>query len=176
MKHPNTAVRGVPAGRQRDWIPVTTLAVPTVWLSTTDGIVCLDLVAIELAVNNLRRDWTLTAYEAAFAADFMFQRGVQYSVIANRIGVSGETLRRWFPTDDTPLNEALTRVRTRHEAQRLTAVSGNRRRARCGTYGGAQRHKKRKEPLCGPCREAKRAADRHYREHGTYIGAPELAA
>ncbi|WP_406200049.1 hypothetical protein OG331_25015 [Streptomyces sp. NBC_01017] len=176
MKHPTTAVRGVPVGRHRDWMPVTTLAVPTVWLATADGIVCLDLVAVELAVNNLRRGWTLTSHEAAFAADFMFQRGVQYSVIAHRIGVSGDTLRRWFPTDDTPLNDALTRIRSRHEAQRLAAANPNRRRARCGTYAGAQRHKKRKEPMCGPCREAKRAADRHYREHGTYVGAPEIAA
>ncbi len=176
MKHPGTAVRGVPVGRHRGWIPVTTLSVPTVWMATAEGIVCLDLVAIELAVNNLRRAWTLTSHEAAYAADFMFQRGVQYSVIANRIGVSGDTLRRWFPTDDTPLNEALTRIRTRREAQQSAAARSSRPRARCGTYQGAQRHQRHKEPMCEPCREAKRAADRHYRQHGTYVGAPEIAA
>jgi len=27
----------------------------------------------------------------------------------------------------------------------------------CGTYSGAQRHMRRKEPLCDPCREARNA-------------------
>jgi hypothetical protein len=145
-------------------------------MATADGLVCLDLVAVELAANDLRQGWTLTSHEAAYAADFMFQRGVQYSVIAHRIGVSGDTLRKWFPTDDTPLNEALTRIRARSEAQKLAAGGTKRPRARCGTYQGAQRHQRRQEPMCEPCREAKRAADRHYRQHGTYVGAPEVAA
>ncbi|MGW4728899.1 hypothetical protein ACWEQC_06910 [Streptomyces shenzhenensis] len=176
MKHPGTAVRGVPVGRQRDWMPVTTRAVPTVWLATVDGLVCLDLVAIELAVNGHRQGWTLTSHEAAYAADLMFQRGVQHSVIAKRVGVSGTTIRRWFPTDDTPLNEAVARIRPRPSAEELAAARGERPVPRCGTYAGAQRHRRRREPLCEPCREAKRVADAYYREHGTYVGAPESAA
>jgi hypothetical protein len=174
MKHPATAVQGVPVGRHRGWIPVTTLSVPTVWMATAGGLVCLDLVAVELAVNNLRRGWTLTSHEAAYAADLMFRRGMQPGLIANRIGVSGATLRRWFPTDATPLPEALARIRPRTEAAQLGHMS--RPQARCGTYRGAQRHQRRQEPMCEPCREAKRVADRHYRQHGTYVGAPEVAA
>lgn len=165
---------GVPVGRQRDWIPVTTLAVPTVWLATADGLICLDLVAVELAVNGRRQ--SLTPYESAFAADFMFQRGVTRTTIAKRLWLSGSMLGKWFPTDDTPLHEALTRVQTRAEALKAAyEATGSRSRARCGTYVGAQKHQQAKEPVCEPCREAKRAADRHYREHGTYIGAPEVA-
>ncbi|MFD5266718.1 hypothetical protein [Streptomyces sp. NPDC058335] len=165
----------MPVGRQRDWIPVTTLAVPTVWMATASGIVSLDLVAVELAVNGRRKGWTLTPYEAAYAADLLLQRGVDYSVIALRVGASGTTLRKWFPTDDTPLSDALTRIRTRSEAAEAGAAT-NPRRAKCGTYRGNQRHRKRGEPQCEPCLEARRAAERHYRQHGTYVGAPEVAA
>ena len=66
----DTVVPGVHAGRSREWISVTTVAVPTVWLATADGLVLLDLLAIELAVNGLRTDgWRLTGPEAAYAAD-----------------------------------------------------------------------------------------------------------
>lgn len=171
---PASAWAGVPVGRHREWIPITTLAVPSVWLATESGPVFLDLIAIERAVNGLRDGWTLTSHEAAYAADLMFQRGFLYSVIALRLGRSGETVRMWFPTDSTPLCEALTRIRNHSEASILGATK--RPRAQCGTYQGSQRHRKRKEPQCEPCREARRAADRHYREHGTYAGAPTVAA
>lgn len=161
---------GVPAGRQREWIPVTTLSVPTVWMATADGLVCLDLVAVELAANGLRQGWTLTSHEAAFAADLMFQRGLQHGLIATRTGVSGDTIRRWFPTEETPLADALTRIRTRTPAPEETRKAQS--VPRCGTYGAAQRHVRRREPLDEPCRWAKAAADRHYRKHGTYVGAP----
>ncbi|MFM9602726.1 hypothetical protein [Streptomyces turgidiscabies] len=151
-----------------------TLTVPTVWLATADGLVCLDLVAVELAVNGLRG--SLTPYEAVFAADFMFQRGLQRTTIANRLRQSGGTLRKWFPKDDTPLHEALAKVQTRADVQKLAAEKADQTRAQCGTYHGAQRHVKRDEPVCSPCREAKRAAERHYRRHGTYTGAPRVAA
>ncbi|MEU1141827.1 hypothetical protein ABZ392_33965 [Streptomyces sp. NPDC005885] len=169
-------VRGVPVGRDRDWIPVTTLAVPTVWLATADGLVCLDLVAVELAANGLRDGWTLTSHEAAFTADLLLQRGIQPGVINRLIGVSGTTLRKWFPTDDTPLHEALARIRSRADAGKLSAERARQNPAPCGTYHGAQRHQKRNEPVCPSCREAKRAADQHYRKHGTYVGAPSVAA
>ncbi|MBK3563189.1 MULTISPECIES: hypothetical protein [unclassified Streptomyces] len=166
----------MPVGRNRDWIPVTTLAVPTVWLATADGLVCLDLVAVELAANGLRDGWTLTSHEAAFTADLLLQRGMPPGVINRLIGVSGATFRKWFPTDDTPLHEALTRIRSRAEVGKLAAERAHQNRAQCGTYNGALRHRKRGEPLCSPCREAKKVADRHYRAHGTYIGAPGVAA
>jgi hypothetical protein len=165
---------GVPAGRQRDWIPVTTLSVPTVWMATAEGIVCLDLIAVELAVNGLRQG-TLTSHEAAYAADYMFQHGMQHGLIATRTGVSGDTLRRWFPTETTPLREAFARIRSKAviAAERLANLPAK-APARCGTYTAAQRHVRRKEPLDEPCRMAKRAADRHYRKHGTYVGCPEF--
>ncbi|WP_435643390.1 hypothetical protein ACR9VJ_18255 [Streptomyces sp. H49] len=144
-------------------------------MATAAGLVCLDLVAVELAANGLRKGWTLTSSEAAYTADLLFQRGVDYSVIAHRIGVSGATLRKWFPTDDTPLGEALSRIRTRSEASRAT--SGQRLEPiRCGTLPGYRRHQRRKEPQCEACRRARHAADRHFKEHGTYIGAPEVAS
>ncbi|MEU6535562.1 hypothetical protein [Streptomyces sp. NPDC047000] len=149
---------------------------PTVWLATAEGLVSLDLVAVELAVNGLRKGWTLTSHEAAYAAAYLFPRGVEYSVIANRVGVSGATLRRWFPADDTPLGEAMARIRTRQEALKVAVAKTVRPRVRCGTYQGARAHRRRKEPLDEACREALRVADRHYREHGTYIGAPEIAS
>lgn len=169
--------QGVPAGRQRDWIPVTTLSVPTVWMATAEGVVCLDLVAVELAANGLRQGWTLTSHEAAYAADLMFRHGMQHGLIATRTGVSGDTIRRWFPTDDTPLHEAFARIRSRTvvAAEQLAKLP-RKPQARCGTYTAAQRHIRRKEPLDEPCRMAKRAGDRHYREHGTYVGCPEFSA
>lgn len=175
MRFQNHSVAGAPVGRQRDWIPVTTLAVPTVWMATAEGLVCLDLVAVELAANGLRDGWTLTPPEAAYTADLLFQRGVRSGLISHRIGVSGTTLRKWFPTDDTPLSDALKQQRTRIEA--LQGMNEERsHQARCGTYRGSQRHQRQGQPLCGPCREAKNLADRHYRKHGTYLGAPEVAA
>jgi hypothetical protein len=172
-----TAEQGVPVGRHRDWIPVTTLSVPTVWLATADGIVSLDLVAVELAINGRRQGWTLTSHEAAYAADLLFRRGVQYSVITRLVGVSGATLRKWFPTDDTPLHEAVARIRPRTPIEKVHAASmaavEARAVPRCGTYPAAKRHQRRKEPLDAACLEARRLADRHYREHGTYVGTPD---
>ncbi|MFE9906456.1 hypothetical protein [Streptomyces achromogenes] len=166
-------VTGVVPGRQRGWIPVTTPAVPTVWVSTAEGIISIDVVAVELAINGLRDGWTLTSDEAAYAADLLFRRGVLYSVIAHRVRVSGETLRKWFPTDDTPLRDALARIRTRAPAARASSAVEP---IRCGTLPGYRRHQRRKEPQCEACRRARRAADRHFRAHGTYVGAPEVPA
>ncbi|MFC8436540.1 hypothetical protein [Streptomyces sp. NPDC057253] len=164
-------------GRRRDWIRVTTLAVPTVWLASAEGLVCLDLVAVELAVNGLRAEsWKLTGPEIAFAADVLLQRGTDRSVISRHLGIDRRTLRTWFPADTTALCEALTRVRTKAEWNQKMARRSGKAPAECGTYYGAQRHKRRKEPLCPPCQEAKNAGDRHYRKHGTYKGAPSVPA
>ncbi|MBL1108025.1 hypothetical protein JK361_26130 [Streptomyces sp. 5-8] len=168
-------VTGAVPGRHRDWIPVTTLSVPTVFMGTSDGVICLDLVAVELAINGVRKGWTLSSDEAAYAADLLFKRGVDYSVIAERVGVSGQTLRKWFPTDETPLCDALSRVRTRSQAAQLNSAV-RLGPVRCGTLPGYRRHQRRKEPQCDACRKARTAADRHYRLHGTYVGAPGVAA
>lgn len=177
MRLQNRPVTGVPAGRQRDWIPVTTLAVPTVWMATADGLVLLDLLAIELAVNGCRTDdWSLSGPETAYATDFLLQRGMDRSKIARLVGSDIRTLRSWFPEDDTPLGEALTRVRTKAEWNLEYRHRSSWTPAPCGTYRAAQRHGRRKEPLDEACRKAKRAADRHYKQHGTYVGSPEFRA
>ncbi|GHA28922.1 hypothetical protein GCM10010372_31010 [Streptomyces tauricus] len=172
--------RGVPVGRERDWIPVTTLSVPTVWMATPDGLVCcLDLVAVELAVNGRRNGWKLTAPEAAYAADLLRQRcqGIEHHTIAKLLGVDYRALDRWFPSADTPLHDALSRARDQGltEAARKAALKAPPKPlARCGTYQAARRHKRNREPVDELCRKARRAADRHYKQHKTYIGAPEF--
>ena len=170
----DTVVPGRLAGRARDWIRVTTATAPTAWLATADGLVLLDLLAIELAVNGLRTDgWRLTGPETAYAADVLLQRGMDRMRIARLIGIDRRTLRSWFPTHDTPLAEALTRVLTQAEWSQVRAQRRDRKPpAQCGTYQAAQRHRSRREPLDEACRWARNAGDRHYREHGTYIGAP----
>ncbi|WP_432041461.1 hypothetical protein [Streptomyces cadmiisoli] len=179
MNSSDTVVRGTPVGRRQEWVPATTLAVPTVWLATADGLVLLDLVAIELAINGLRtRDWSLTGPEIAYAADFLLQRGTDRTQIAKLVGSDYRTIRSWFPTNDTTLSEALTRVRTpaEHNRRLRERRSAEHPPARCGTYKGAKRHQRRKEPLDEACQLALRAADRHYRAHGTYAGCPEFPA
>lgn len=96
---------GVPVGRQRDWITVTDLAVPTIWMATPDGLVLLDLIAVELAANGRRKGWTLTRDEARYTALLLFDRGVHYSTVAHRIGVSGTTIKAWFPHLAAPKND-----------------------------------------------------------------------
>lgn len=175
MRTYDAPVTGVALGRQREWIAVTKLSVPTVWMATAEGLICIDLVAVEFAINGHRKGWTLTSDEAAYAADLLFQRGVQYSVIAAHVGVSGATLRKWFPTDDTPLCEALSRIRTRSEAAQSASVV-KLGPIRCGTLPGYRRHQRRKEPSCELCLKGRRAAERHFKAHGTYVGAPEVTA
>ncbi|WP_019060019.1 hypothetical protein [Streptomyces prunicolor] len=169
MKRPATFVSGVPVGRQRDWIPVTTLAVPTVWMATPDGLVCIDLIAVELAANGLRKGWKLTQDEARYTASLLFDRGVPYSVIAHRIRVSGATLQAWFPEQAVSANQRLSRDNSGKRRIPTTPV-------KCGTRRGYRRHRRRQETPCPPCTAANTAADQHYRIHGTYVGAPEVAA
>ncbi|MGQ4358520.1 hypothetical protein [Streptomyces sp. SAS_272] len=152
---------GVPVGRRRDWIPVTTLAVPTVWMATADGLVCLDLIAVELAANGLRKGWKLTPDEARFTARFLLDRKVPYSVISQRVGASTDTLRSWFPGEIAPASAQLARPQARPQC-------GTRR----GTRRGYRWHRARLEVPCTDCAEGNKAAERHYKEHGTYIGAP----
>ncbi|MFJ8992665.1 hypothetical protein ACIRQH_19990 [Streptomyces sp. NPDC102279] len=168
---------GSPLGRRRNWISVSPLAVPTVWMATPDGLICLDLIAVELAVNGLRKGWKLTSAEAAYATDLLLQRGVERLTISKLLGPDYRTLRSWFPKDDTPLGEALSRAQVSAEANpTVHKRPGRKPLACCGTYAAAMRHQKRKEPMDEPCRQAKRAADAFYRKHGTYVGFPGVAA
>lgn len=166
-------VPAVPVGRHRAWIRVP-MAAPTVWMATSEGLVCLDLIAVERAINGLRKGWTLTADEAFYAATVGFAHGLTYSVIANRVGVSGSTMRSWFPDRAVPAAEHLGRPRGNGEAPR--APRKPRQPARCGTKSGYHAHYRRKEKPCDLCRAAKAVAHAHYRKHGTYVGAPEVAA
>ncbi|MDT0567872.1 hypothetical protein RM704_10390 [Streptomyces sp. DSM 3412] len=151
---------GVPVGRQRDWIHVP-MGAPTVWMATPDGLACLDLIAVERALNGLRGEWTLSADEAFYAATVGFAHGLTYSVICERLGVSGSTMLAWFPGG---------------KAEAAQAPRRSRQPAKCGTKAGYHRHYRHKEKPCEPCRAAKAVAHKYYREHGTYVGAPEVAA
>ncbi|MEV8600486.1 hypothetical protein AB0465_11470 [Streptomyces griseoviridis] len=146
------------------WIIVPWTLSPTVWVGTADGLVLLDLIAVELAVNGRRRGWTLTREEAQFAARLLLDRGVLYSVISVRVGASADTLRAWFPDKIEPPSAARPRSRKPKPKRRSPA--------RCGTRQGHSRHLRRREPPCEACRMAKNAGDRWYRKHGTYVGAP----
>lgn len=165
---PRTIEYGVPVGRQRDWIPVTTFAVPTVWMATADGLVLLDLIAVELAVNGLREGWTLTQDEKRFAIRLMLDRNVPYSTISTRVGASQATLSEWFPGEIQPVLIRSDRGQKRRRKPTPSPV--------CGTRSGHARHVRLREQACQLCRDAKRLADRHYREHGTYVGAPTPVA
>ncbi|NUS83010.1 MAG: hypothetical protein HOY75_09700 [Streptomyces sp.] len=157
-------------GRYRDWISVPRMTAPTVWLATPDGLVSLDLIAIELAMNGRRKGWTLNRDEARYAVRLMLDRGVPYAVISTRVGASAATLRSWFPGEI----EASADGRARARPSKPAPERKPRLPAQCGTYYGARAHVRRKEPVCPPCREAKNAADRYYRVHGTYVGAPAV--
>jgi hypothetical protein len=124
------------------------MASPTVWLSTPEGLVDVDLVAVEKAANGQRKGWRLTEAEARYAARLMFESKAPYSVVAERVGVSTATLRKWFPEHVVPASPSMARP-------------------------GARRDD---EKPCERCKWANAAADRHYRIHGTYLGAPEATA
>ncbi|MFJ5638699.1 hypothetical protein [Streptomyces sp. NPDC093223] len=161
---PRPVEPGVPAGRQREWIPVYSFPVPTVWLATSDGLVLLDVIAVELAVNGLRKGWKLTRDEKWFAARLMLDRKIPYSTISTHLGASAATLIEWFPGEIEPLVIRSDRGKKRRR-QPTPGPS-------CGSRSGHRRHIRRRERPCKRCLLAKRAADRHYREHGTYVGAP----
>lgn len=135
-------------------------AAPTFWLSTPAGLVDIDAIAVERAMNGERKGWTLTEDEARYAAEIMFDHEVPYSVIAARVGRSTETLRRWFPGKVAPVSPELARPKNRE--------------IRCATPQGYQAHHRRKETPCTPCKAANAAADRYYRLHGTRKGFPGL--
>ncbi|MFH8797690.1 hypothetical protein [Streptomyces sp. NPDC017941] len=136
---------------------------PTVWLATSDGLVVVDMIAVDLAVNGGRRGWMLTRDEMRYAAGLMVDRKIPYSTVVKRLGVSTDRLREWFPEYVVPQQPGMARP-------------GQRRPNSCGTRRGYQAHTKRGQDPCGRCRAANTLADRHYRTHGTYVGAPGVAA
>ncbi|MET9729630.1 hypothetical protein ABZZ79_02885 [Streptomyces sp. NPDC006458] len=138
------------------------MILPTVWLASPDGLVSLDLIAIERAMNGQRHGWTLASEEAWYAARVMLDAKVPYSKIVSRVGLSVSTLREWFPGEIAPASPHLARPGNRK--------CGHRR----GTRRGYRWHAARMEPPCDFCMAGMRAADRHYRQHGTYIGAPQI--
>ncbi|MYW48845.1 hypothetical protein [Streptomyces sp. SID161] len=137
-------------------------------MATADGLVVLDLIAVELAANGLRTGWTLTPDEARYTASLLLERGLPYSVVAARVGASGATLKCWFPEQAVPASPELAR-----DGSRKPRPSSD---ARCGTRSGYSRHHRRGETPCQPCKDANAVADRYYRRHGTYVGAPEVSA
>ncbi|MEU3096584.1 hypothetical protein ABZ690_17750 [Streptomyces sp. NPDC006967] len=164
--HP-PVIPGLMAREQRSLIRVP-MAVPTVWMATADGLVCIDLIAVERAANGQRKGWSLTVDEAQYAASVMFGRRLPYSLIAKHVGVSAATLKAWFPEQAVPLDAGMARTGARK--------SSPTRVAKCGTRTGYGRHRRRGEAPCEACRAASAVADRHYRRHGTYVGAPGVVA
>ena len=143
-------------------IPLPRAATPTVFLASPDGAVSvIDTVAVEQAVTGKRSGWTLTDAEVQYAAPFMFEV-VPYSVVCSRLGVSAKRLKELFP-EVGPVRESAARPGER-----------TKRPAPCGTRRGYGAHKRRGEDACPRCKAANAAADRHYRRHGTYVGAPEM--
>ncbi|WP_037844036.1 hypothetical protein, partial [Streptomyces sp. NRRL F-5126] len=127
-------------------------ASPSIWLATSDGLVFIDTIAVERAMNGDRKGWTLTADEARYAAQVMFEHHVPYSVVAARVGRSTDTLRAWFPEHVVPATPRLARPGTR-----------TRPGVECGTPRGYRAHHRRKETPCERCKGANAAADRRYR-------------
>lgn len=145
-------------------IPLPTHATPTVFVSFADGSVdAIDTVAVEQAVRGHRSGWTLSPSEIQFAAPFMFDL-VPYSVICSRLGISAKRLKALFP-EVGPVRESAARPGER-----------SKKPAPCGTPRGYRAHHRRGETPCEPCKGANAKADRHYRTHGTTLGAPGVAA
>ncbi|MFC7909018.1 hypothetical protein [Streptomyces nigra] len=145
-----------------EWVSVPNMTLPTVWMATPEGLVSVDLIAVELAMNGRRKGWTLSPDEARYAARVMLDKGISYSLISTRVGASTATLRAWFPGEIRPTAAHLAR-----EGDRTLSD------AACGTVRGYRRHHRRQQTPCQPCKDANAAADLHYRKHGTYKGAPE---
>ena len=91
--------------------------------------------------------------------------------------------RRHVYHGETPCDACWLAQRDAHQKRRERIRSGDHKPEPrgpiqpCGTMGGYQRHRKRLEPTCLPCRKAKAAYDRdRYRErlrderHGTVAG------
>ncbi|MFJ6394042.1 hypothetical protein ACIQJT_41440 [Streptomyces sp. NPDC091972] len=148
-------------------IPFPSHASPTVFVAFADGSVdAIDTVAVEQAVRGHRSGWTLTPSEIQYAAPFMFDV-VPYSVICSRLGISAKRLKALFP-EVGPIHESAARPGSRSKG---TAPKGT---APCGTRRGYSAHRRKGEDACARCKSANTAADRHYRTHGTYAGAPEF--
>ncbi|MFF4709743.1 hypothetical protein [Streptomyces sp. NPDC001297] len=138
-----------PSGR----ISLPAYASPTVFAATPEGVVVLDLVAVDQAVNGDRRGWRLTEDEARYAASLLLDHDVAYSVISARVGRNTDTLRAWFPDRIEPVTPAHARGGPRGEIEH-------------GTPRGYRTHLRRGEKTCQPCRDANAVKDRQYRRGG----------
>ncbi|PNE35767.1 hypothetical protein AOB60_43035 [Streptomyces noursei] len=131
---------------------------PTVWVATSDGLIVIDTIAVARAMAGNRHGWNLTRDETHYTARLMLERGdVPYSTVAERIGVSCDTLRKWFPSSVPPARPTQPRPS----------------KVLCGTVGGYRKHRRTGTNPCQRCKAAYTEADRHYRRTGTYRGAPE---
>jgi hypothetical protein len=141
-----------------------TSAAPTVFVASADGAVSvIDTIAVDQAVRGKRHGWNLTIDEICYAVPFVV--GVlSYSVISSRLGISGQRLKELFP-ELALVDERFSRPGPRTKQP-----------APCGTARGYRAHHRKGEKACRRCTDANSAADRHYRTHGTYVGAPEVAA
>ena len=131
-------------------IPGMCTAAEIVFAATPNGLVMIDTVAVNRAINGTPA--ALTPDEARMAAHLGIAGGLTHAVVAARVGVCERTLYRWFPTE-------------KHRAPIM-----------CGTRRGYDRHARRKETRCEPCKAAYAAAQRHYRTHGTFVMTPEATA
>ncbi|WP_031232924.1 hypothetical protein [Streptomyces niveus] len=143
-------------------ISLPSSAWPTVWLATADGLVLIDTIAVERAMNGDRQGWSLSEDEARYAAQIMFEHGVPYSVVASRTGKSVAVIRRWFPGQAVPSVS--------------TARPRNCKPIKCGTTRGYYAHHRRKETPCTECKAANASADRRYRLTGSSKAVTGVAA
>lgn len=154
-------IHTIAPGSPRISLPPT--AAPTIFLATSEGLVVVDTIAVERAINGGRQGWTLTSGEAHYAASVMFEHGIAYSVVAARVGRSTDTLRRWFPEHVVPSTSAHARGGARKEIEH-------------GTQRGYRAHLRRPETPCKRCKAASAAADRRRRLTGTAKDVQGVAA
>jgi hypothetical protein len=113
-----------------------------IYPSTTDTVVGdLDLIAIERAANG-DGPVTLTIPEQVEAARLMDAHGVGLSEAAQRLGTAVARLQTW---------------KSRGWTAPACHLQPPPKQAPCGTRGGYQRHLRRHERVCEPCKAANTA-------------------
>ncbi|MDI3390466.1 hypothetical protein QIS99_30370 [Streptomyces sp. B-S-A8] len=131
----------------------------------------IDWVAVERAAEGTYPHALLTNEEAVEAVGMLRAAGINQRDIADRLTTGRHEVKRAYDV----LNARAARA-----ARAANQPTPPRRRAtgpaRCGTRRGYHAHQRRGETPCTACKAGNTAADRHYRMHGTYHGAPEVAA